>query len=115
MAVGEEMKPRDAMPLDTMFMNGVMMAKAKVRREDNQPGGEPRIRPANPPAGFGTGGLGGRDLVNPGGEPHIRPAIPPPGFGVGGLGGRDLEARQWGCESVGQINCVFKGCCKCPD
>ena len=87
MAVGEEMKPRDAMPLDTMFMNGVMMAKAKVRRDDPPPGGEPRIRPA----------------------------IPPPGFGVGGLGGRDLEARQWGCESVGQINCVFKGCCKCPD
>lgn len=23
-----------------------------------------------------------------------------------------LEARQWGCETVGQINCSFEGCCK---
>ncbi|CAZ81796.1 unnamed protein product [Tuber melanosporum] len=22
-----------------------------------------------------------------------------------------LESRQWGCETVGQINCVFEGCC----
>jgi len=23
-----------------------------------------------------------------------------------------LEPRQWGCETVGQINCSFEGCCK---
>jgi len=23
-----------------------------------------------------------------------------------------LETRQWGCETVGQINCSFEGCCK---
>ncbi|CUS06994.1 unnamed protein product [Tuber aestivum] len=28
-----------------------------------------------------------------------------------GIVKRSLETRQWGCETVGQINCFFQGCC----